>query len=80
MPPVDVDREIARGQSRKRPVHASLKFVVRCAHADRFANGERDEFAHAERGGQRKGRRAARGDCMEIERNPHANHNDFFLR
>lgn len=80
VPSVDVHREIPGRQARERTMHAALKFVVRRARADRFPHGERDQLADAKGCGEREGDRAARGDCMEIERNPHANHKVFFLR
>ena len=45
--PVDVDGEIARRKPGQRAYHGPLKFIVRRPRADRFAHGERDEFANA---------------------------------
>jgi hypothetical protein len=71
--------EVTLGQTRERPVNAAEKFVVRSARTDRFANGQRDEFPHAQRRCKRKGGRPVCSDGMEIERHPHANHTTHFL-
>jgi hypothetical protein len=75
---VDIEDEIAGGQSRQRPEHAPLKLIVRCAFADRFANRKRKQLAHAQRRCKRKCHRAARGDGMEIERHANAYHASSF--
>lgn len=47
MTAVDVDGKVAVREAGERSMHASLKFVVRRARADRFPDGERDKFANA---------------------------------
>lgn len=71
---IDVDHEIAGGEPCQRTRDATLKFVVRCAHADRFPNGEREQVTDANRRGKRERRRARGGNGVEIERNAHADH------
>ena len=55
MPAVDVDSEIAGSEAGESAHHAALKLVVRRAHAYRFSNGKRNQFAYPQRRSERKG-------------------------
>lgn len=78
MPAVDVDSEIAGGEAGESAHHAALKLIVRRTRAYSFSNGERNEFANAQRRSHRKGHRACRSDSVDIERNSNANHTTSF--
>ena len=78
MAPVDVDGEVAGSKTGERANHAALILIDRRSGADRFAHGESDEFANAQRCRQRKGNRTVGGDGMEIERHADANHTASF--
>jgi hypothetical protein len=71
---VDVDDEVAGREAAKRPVNAARELIVRSTRAERFANGELEQVANAQRRGERKGARAADCDGMEVERDLHADH------
>ena len=71
---VDVDDEIACGEARQRALDAAREFIVRCTRAERFANGEDQQIADAQRRCEREGARAAGSDGMEVERDLHADH------
>lgn len=56
MTAIDVDRKVARSQSRKRADHAALEFIMWRALADHFAHRKRQQFADAQWCCQRKRR------------------------
>jgi len=56
VPSVDIDGEVAGGQTGERAMNAALELIVRRTRADRFAHGEHKQFAYAERRRKGKGR------------------------
>lgn len=79
--PIDLDGEVARGQPCERTTKAARKLIGGSMRTDRLANRKSQQVTDAHRRGEREGGRAADGDCVEIERNPHADHdNVIFFR
>jgi hypothetical protein len=75
---IDVDGEISSRKSGERARHAALKFIERCALADRFTNRKRQQFANAQRRCERKRRRAGSADGVKVEWHADADHADSF--
>lgn len=74
MTAVDIDAKVTRPQSGQRAEDGALKFVVRCARADRFAHGKRHERPDAKRRRERESVRSVFCDGMDIERHDDAYH------
>ncbi len=72
--PVDVDSEVAGGETRQRTMYAARELVARGARTDRLPNRESEQVAHAKRRGKRERSGAAEGDCVKIERHLHSDH------